>query len=372
MSTKNQQEQQEIVFGEEIKTDLFGDPLETFEEVKKEEVKVEKKKEDVESKEDKEKVKEEKVEEVVDEKNIIDFGDDDEEEKKVEKKETEKVKKEEDEIDYQALAEALVSSGQWKEFEIEGEDKKIDKETFENLLKEQTSLKETEAKEKVLSVLSNDEKEFLEFKKKGGDLESFVKTFDFKQKAENLDITTDQGKKGVIYSYYKNMIGWKDERIQKHLATIEKDLELDEEAEMAKSKIEEYGKNKHEEVKNQTAEAARLRKEAEDKYKEDVKSNLKEKGLDTKKSNIIIRDFTDRDEKGFTEVDKKYLELRNNPEKIDFLWSFLMDTDKFLEKISQKKVNEKELESFKKIKFNKKTKQNQHQEEEIEEGELIL
>ena len=219
--------------------------------------------------------------------------------------------------------------------------------------------------------MSSDEKDFLKFKKDGGDVHKFVKALGFQQRAENIDIKTEAGKKNAVYSYYKNFVGWTDEKVAKYITQIVKDLELDSEAEMSKNKIEEITKGEFEKVKADTALRAKDRSEAEVKFTDEVKDVLKEEKVETKRSNIIIRDMTQRDERGFTTIDSKFIEMRNDPKKISELWSFLMDNENFKKKVSQKKVNEEELKSFKGIKFTKKAegsrKKDSVKEEETED-----
>jgi len=50
------------------------------------------------------------------------------------------------------------------------------------------------------------------------------------------------------------------------------------------------------------------------------------------------------------------LEFRNQPEKADMIWDFLQDPDKFIEKNSQKKVNENNYDTFERIKLQKQGK----------------
>lgn len=350
-NNQQQIENKDIVFGDIVAaTDIFGEPI------------IEESTTDtdiVDESKDVKKIEEKKVEQKAEEKPLFE-----EVENKVEKKK--------DNTDYEGIYKALVASGEWEEVEIEGEDKTIDAETFKLIQKQQKENRLNAEKEKLLSVLSQDEKDFLEYKKNGGNALEFLKAQDFKQKAENLDISTDNGKKLAIYSYYRNFVGWSDEKTQKHINRIEKELELADEAQMAKDKIEEFTKAEFERIKAEAKQAKELRDKAENDFKESVKNNLKNKDYDTKKINSVIRDFTDRDERGYTAIDKKYLELRNNPEKVDELWQFLMNYEDFTKKISQKKVNEAQLDVFKTIKINKKSKENRQQKEEPTETELIL
>jgi hypothetical protein len=339
----------ELIFGDISQVDVFGDPIEEtsiIEEPPKEEKKEEE--EEVQLEEP----KEEKVEEAQDL-----FAEESQEEEELQNSSG---------TDYKSIAQALIAVGEWDEdLALEDEEGNVipisdledmDEETFNTFKAEQAKLKKQKLEEEVYGKLSTDEKEFIEFKKNGGNLDQFFQTYTRKQRVEDLDISTDQGKKTAIYSYYKNIVGWAPDKIQKHIQRLERDLELDEEAETAKAEIDTLVKAEHEALLERQKEIVKQRQEAEQKYKESIKDNLKQLSFDTKKINTVLRDVTERDENGFTAIDKKFLELRNNPEEIEFLYSALMDRENFIKKVSQKKVNEEKLKTFKTIKVNKKSK----------------
>lgn len=404
--SKETQETQEVLFGDTVETDLFGNEIdleddefaveepEQKEEVETPQKKVEQPKSEeeeiifVENEEEDEtlrkkeasgsKKKEAEEEEGSEKKKEVEEEGGEATSKKEKKSEEEEeegaAKKGDDAVDWDGIYNQMVASGEWEAVEIKGEDKTIDKETFLQISKEQKKARIAKEKEEVLNVLSDDEKEYLEYKKNGGNLSAFVKTFNFKQQAENLDISTEQGQKNAVYAYYKNVVKWKDDRIQKHIGQLEKDLELEDEAKMAKGEIETITAEDHKTIKEKAKADAERKQLAEQKFVETAKATLKEGGFDTKTSNLIVRDFTDRDERKLTAIDKKFLELRNNPDEMAELWSFLMDKDKFIEKVSQKKVNESELDSFTKIQINKSKSKKKASlvDSEDQEGETIL
>lgn len=299
----------------------------------------------------------------------------DNEEKVVEKKEVKKStakqkevliggdvdEEEEDESDsddenYYEQAKSLVSLGVWQDFQVEGEREDfLDKETFE-------ALKETQ-KEKILEEIygnvDEDEKEFLKIKKEGGDFKQYAQAVLFKQAVNELDITTENGKKTAIFSYYKNMIGWSDEKIMKHIKRAEEDMELDSEAEMAMEKISEKAEAQKQAIADAHEAKQAAIKKAEDEYKKDLEANFKKvKGFDSVKIKNALKDFTERDEKGFTNVDKKFLEYRNNPEEAEFLWNILMNREAYLKSAVNKKVTEENMKTMTKVIVGKKEENN--------------
>jgi hypothetical protein len=276
------------------------------------------------------------------------------EEKATEEKVVEANTDDEGEVDYENVARILVESGEWEEFEFEGENGKITKEDFEQLRAEQQKARLEKLRE---TSFDKDEKEFLEFKKNGGDIKAYADSLTvIKNVDEKLDITTDRGKKVAIATYYKNFVGWKDEKINNYIAMVEKSLTLDEEAEMAEKEIKTKLQERHEALVEEAKERAAKIEEKDKEYKETLKEVAKNKKYETKQVNQILRDIVEKDETGLSAVDKKYVELRNNPELITDLWEYLFNKEKLIEKIKKEATTKNNRETFKKIVIGKRNK----------------
>lgn len=321
-------EEQIISFGEVVQTNIFGEKFPV-----KQEEEVSTKKEVV--------IAEEEVEEPVTE-------------------EVKEVVTEKEETDYEKKARLLVEAGIWEEFEAELEEGQVfDKEVYENIKKQQKEIKEEKVKEKVLSTLSKDEKEFIDFKKNVNNdpnaLKLYVQSLSNKEASEKIDISTDSGKKLAIKIYYKEVVGWSEDKIAKHISRVEKDLEIDEEAEMAEAKIKDIVIEKHNRIVKDAEEAAEKARQKAQEYSQSVEENLKTQGYDSKKIKNVLKDLTERDETGLSNIDKLYLKAISTPEKVTALLEFLANQEEYNEKIARKKETEVSDKVFKKIKFNKAT-----------------
>jgi hypothetical protein len=301
-----------------------------------------------------------------------------EEDKKEDKKEVAAIEKEviEDntnesgDVDYENIARVLVEAGEWEEFEFEGVDGKITKEDFEQLRAEQQKIKLEKLREESFD---KDEKEFLEFKKNGGDIKAYVNSLTLIQTVDSkLDVTTDEGKKVAVATYYKQIVGWSDEKVNRHIARIEKDLELDEEAEMAEKEIKSRLKENHDNlIKEAQYKAAKIEEDNRT-YKETLKETVKSKKFETKQVNQILRDVVEKDERGLAEVDKKYIELRNNPELIVDLWEYLFNREKLVEKIKKETATTNNREVFKKIVIGKRSKDTKNNSQDTNEKREVV
>lgn len=337
----------EVIFGDFTKAeDIFGDPIEVSAEVEKEKEKVSTEVDlpkgtdifgdeielDLETATDKELEVDKAVEEV---------------EKKVDKGSTN--------VNYLSRVKELVAQGIWEDFEELDELEDLTEEEYEEIKKAQKEMLLEEAKNSVLGVLDEEEKEFLEYKKTGGDLEKFTTTYIAQKKVQEIDITSDNGKKAAVYEYYTNVLDYPREKAIRKIEALVKDLDLDDEAEFAYEKITANAKEEHNRVIAENKARVDYIKKAEEEYKSGLKTSLKEKVKDNKKVNQIFKTLTERDERGFTDIDKKFLALRNNPEQAEFLYNVLFNTEDFLKTVVTEKTNEEKQKVMQSIKFKKRS-----------------
>lgn len=258
------------------------------------------------------------------------------------------------EKDYLALVKDLVEQGIFADFEQLSEIESLTKEEYESIKEQQRELQREEVKEEVLSSLDEEEKEFIEYKKNGGNIEAYMSSFMSKRRAEAIDISTDNGKKAALYDLYTKVDGLSHEKAQSRIQLFEKALALDEEAERADSILKSIAKQHHDKLVKEQADYRKSIEQAEEDYKLKIKENLKQVESDTKKVNLILKNFTERDAQGFTNIDKAYLSVRNNPEKAKFLHDILLNYEEFEKKLITEKTNENTLKTFGKIKIKTK------------------
>lgn len=344
----SESENNDISFGVVEEKDLFGNPIETFEEEE------EKPKEVIEKipAEPKEVKKEVTVEEEEDtsEKEIDAFtiGTDEEEEEVVvsEKKITDS-----DEIDYKAKAEELVELGIWEAFEIEDEGAEINEETFKELKKLQGESRIKKLKE---SKLTKEEQTYLDFKQNGGNFQAYADALKFKDQAENLDIQTVEGKQNAVYSYYKNIVGWGAEKAAAHVRKSIEDLSIDSEAEFSKSKLEERAADELAKQEQEEADRKDKLSKARKGFETDLKKEAEAYGFKPKKLEQVTKDFEPITEEGLSKVDQRFLEAKSNPKEAAEIWRFLMDKENFIKEFKNKTTTEANQKAFNKITLSKK------------------
>lgn len=258
-----------------------------------------------------------------------------------------------DDFDYQALAQRLVDSGHWEDFDVP-EDVEFDKEAFETVAKAQDAEKKKNLKQEVFDSLDDADKEFMEFRKQGGDLEEYMRSRTRLNNVQNINLETEEGKISAIYTYYKNFVGWKDDKIRKHIEKLDEE-ELREEAEMTGGEIKSFVEKQHNDLIQAQYQAAQQRQERIKKFRSTAQDKLKELGVDTKKAKAVLDGISKVDEKtGFAPVDKAYFEARNNPELAIELYEFLTDRESYLKKVSESQVDETKKKLFFTLKGKKK------------------
>ncbi len=300
-------------------------------------------------------------------------------------------KKEEEGADYKDMVLAFIESGEWEFDAIEDEEGKviklsemdIDEDTFERLKQHNKEVVKEKVREELLGEMSEAEKEFIEFKNTGGDLDKYVAAYKIKQTAAAIDISTDEGKVNVIRAYYQNLLKKSPEWTEKHLKRVIATMDLDEESKIAKDEITAFTNRQHEEVvlkqKEVAQERERLETEARneynkevEEYKKTVETQLKENGVNGKKVSAILKSFTDKDERGLTELDKLYLNMKKNPEQTLFLYEALTNPDELSKSEVKKQIAKKQLSTFKTLKFKKQTKNNNTVKEKEGNDEVLF
>jgi hypothetical protein len=279
----------------------------------------------------------------------------DEEESKESKEKVEEALSSKDAFfDYQAAAEQLISTGFWEDFEGR-EELEIDKDAFEQLSKQQDEWKKQNLGSSFYNSLHPAEREYLDFKKMGGDLDTYYQSKTKIDRVNNLDLDSEQGKLSAIYTYYKNFVGWDDNKINKYIGKLDAN-DLEEEASTAASHVQEHVQKEHAKMMQKQKQVAEQREKAISSYKKNVRGILKNQKVNDRQARQVVKSLTDIDPKtGFTAVDEAYVAFRNDPERSVLLYRFLSDPDAFINEVSSDKQQEERKKLFFELKKKGKT-----------------
>lgn len=219
-----------------------------------------------------------------------------------------------------------------------------------NLLKEEVR---AEFKEKLGDNI-------IKFLENGGDYTKFAELAKEQSAILELNIATDSGQKAIVSKYYKEILGWKDEKIEKHIDRLYNDGELQEEATDLKEKFDDYFNQEQADL------VARQEKQKQNELKmlEKQKSNffkvLTDKGLSQKDTaeyvQFVFEDgYKLPDGSLITPLDYEILKIQRNPEELSELVQFLKDKEGYIKKKAIEINNPKVDKRFSTIIKNKTT-----------------
>jgi hypothetical protein len=286
--------------------------------------------------------------------------------KKAEPKEPEtKITLDNSENTYLDIVKEKLDSGEWEDLVIEDEDgnevrlselKDIDKDTFKALEKEIKTQKDTEFKEKYVSVDGLDEvKKRLINIVKEGDLELAKALFQnpaaLQEPFQGYDADNDDHNEDVLDWYYQKGLGHSPKEAAALVKAAKEDLTLDVKAQ----KIVDYQRGQfYENLKNREqqilAEKAKEQENLKD-YRKNLTTALKQEGLSENLTRKFVDVATKTDKTGNYEIDTIYDEWMSDPEKAKELIYFMLDKENYLKKVTASVKKDVQLDNLKRIKI---------------------
>jgi hypothetical protein len=266
---------------------------------------------------------------------------------------------------YLDIVKERLDSGEWDDLVIEDEEgnevklselKDIDKDTFKALEKEIKTQKDTEFKEKYVSVDGLDEvKKRLINIVKEGDLDLAKALFQnpaaLQEPFQGYDNDNDDHNEDVLDWYYQKGLGHSQKEAAALVRAAKEDLTLDVKAQ----KIVEYQRNQfYTNLKNREqqiiAEKAREQETIKE-YRKNLASELKQEGLSENLTRKFVDVATKTDNTGNYEIDTIYDEWMSDPKKAKELIYFMLDKDNYLKKVTANVKKDVQLDNLKRIKI---------------------
>ena len=266
---------------------------------------------------------------------------------------------------YLDIVKERLDSGEWEDLVIEDEEgnevklselKDIDKDTFKALEKEIKTQKDTEFKEKYVSVDGLDEvKKRLINIVKEGDLDLAKALFQnpaaLQEPFQGYDNDNDDHNEDVLDWYYQKGLGHSPKEAAALVAAAKEDLTLD----LKAQKIVEYQRNQfYTNLKNREqqiiAEKAREQETIKE-YRKNLASELKQEGLSENLTRKFVDVATKTDNTGNYEIDTIYDEWMSDPKKAKELIYFMLDKDNYLKKVTANVKKDVQLDNLKRIKI---------------------
>lgn len=249
----------------------------------------------------------------------------------------------------------LIDKGIWKDFEDRDKLELDDKTYAELALTQNKSIVEDMFNELVDSTGVYG-KAIIDHIKGGGNPDLIIDIFKEQKQIEAIDTNNDEGKLELIGSYYSNVLGWKPDRIQKHLKRVIADEDLEVEFKEINDQYESHYKSQLDLVNKEREDAKKAAIERQKEFVNNIQKSLTEMGYTEKEKRFLENSLLDikklPDGNVGTQFNAKFSELQKDPKKLIKLVEFVMDEDNFINKIKTEAKTKASVDAFKFIKGN--------------------
>jgi hypothetical protein len=321
------------------------------------------------------KVKQEEAIVDLDDSDIEDFNDEETEEEEVEEEEEEKPKKstkkaeavqktqESEEKKGEVLSvlkntvDYLIEQGAWEDFDGR-EEMDLDEETYAKLVMEQDKRRVQSMFDEMVDSTGTFGKAIIDFVKNGGNPDEIIDLFKEQKQIESINIDSLDGQKEIIKHYYTEVMGWKPEKADKYISNLVLADELEEEAKDVKESIGAFYQKEAQRLNAEREEFAARQKEAEQAFESNIRSAVKERKDLTPTERKTVEEYLLRYDQKLPNgnmVNKFYVnfaKMQANPADYIDLVLFVMDKQKFVQKVATKEKTEAAANAFKFIKGN--------------------
>lgn len=251
----------------------------------------------------------------------------------------------------------LVEQGAWEDFDGR-EEMDLDEETYAKLVVEQDKRRVQGMFDEMVDSTGTFGKAIIDFVKNGGNPDEIIDLFKEQKQVDSINIETLDGQKEIIKHYYTEVMGWKPEKTDKYISNLVLSNELDSEAQEVKEHIGSYYQKEAQRLNSEREEFANRQKEAEQAFESNIKSTIKERKDLTLNERKTVEDYLLRYDQKLPNgnmVNKFYVnfaKMQANPADYIDLVLFVMDKQKFVQKVATKEKTEAAASAFKFIKGN--------------------
>lgn len=251
----------------------------------------------------------------------------------------------------------LVEKGLWSDFK--GRDElQVDENTYAELVAQQDEYRLKKMFDELVDSTGPYGKAIIGFVKEGGNPDEIIDIFKEQKKIENFDTSTEDGKKEIISKYYKEVIGWKPEKITRHINSLIASDELETETTEIKELYDKFAKNELKRITAEQAEYEEEQKRREDSFKQNITQAISSrKDLSSKEKKIIedsVLTYKNRLPDGNIVSDfyLKFAQIQADPQEYIELVEYVMNKEAYLKKRDNKADNKAADKIFNFVKGN--------------------
>lgn len=251
----------------------------------------------------------------------------------------------------------LVKSGQWVDFEGR-EGLEITPEIYQEIVINQDKIRLNAQFDELVDSTGDYGKAIIAHVKNGGNPDDVIDIFKEQKALEAIKTDTEAGKQVLIEKYYKDIMGWKDEKVQKHIKRLITDDEVNSEFTDVKELYDNHYKQQLESLDKEAKAQQQLAQQRKEEFKTSIKTALEKENTLTPKERKEVEDAIlnfKHDVGGGQRVNDFYIrfaEMQKDPSQYIELVRFVMNPKNYKKTIAQVAESTEAVKAFKFIKGN--------------------
>ena len=246
----------------------------------------------------------------------------------------------------------MVEKGIWADFKGREELTEIDADTYAHLATQQDRYRVEKVLDEMIDETGPAGKAIINHIRNGGDPEEVIDIFKERKAIESIDIANEAGQRQVVTMQLES-IGWKPEKIAKHIKRLEDDNELEDEAKEAQELLKKNNEKNLNEVNKRAALEKKQREDDDRAYMQSLENTLNKRTDLTKEERSLIKknllEYNVTLPGSTQKVNQFYLafaKMQKDPNEYIDLVQFVLDKKKYLEKQGVVKKNKTVDEKF--------------------------
>jgi hypothetical protein len=251
----------------------------------------------------------------------------------------------------------LVEQGIWEDFENR-EDLEITDEVYAQLVAQQDQRRVEGLFSELVDSTGPFGKAIIDYVKNGGNPDEIIDLFKEQKQVESIKIDSADGQKELIKHYYTEVMGWKPEKADKYISNLMLSNELEPEAQEVKELFGNFYKKEAERLNTEREESVNKQKDIERTFENNIRTTLKSrKDLSLAEQRAVEENLLKYDQRlsNGNMVNKffvKFAQMQANPADYIDLVLYVMDKQKYVQKVATTEKSKATAEAFKFIKGN--------------------
>lgn len=251
----------------------------------------------------------------------------------------------------------LISSGQWVDFEGR-EDLEMTNEVYAELALKQNQQNAYDIVNDLIDETGIYGKAIIGHIKNGGNPDEVIDIFKEQREVETMDTSNETGKQAKIEKYYRDVLGWKPEKVKKTVDRLVEDNEIDSEFSDVNELFEKHYKDRLAEVNREAEREKAVKVEKQEKFKNSIKTVIENRTDLTPTERKVISDsilnLKHKLDNGQSVNDfyLKFAEAQADPESYIDLVHFVLDREGYKKRIKSTEETKAAKKAFTFIKGN--------------------